>query len=342
MRLSLPSSLLLHGGLLVWAVIGFHETKPFTPPEPEAVEVSIIMEGPTQLTQGERNSKNLQTAMAKEAPASPALKETPKAKPPEPTPPPPPPPEAAKEEPPPPVKVAEPPPLPPKPPEPVKDEIAELVLKQDAEAKAEAQRKAAADAKAKADKAKAEADKAKADKAKADKAKADKAKADKAKADALAKQQPKDDFFDDMQKALKDNDPRKRAPQPSGPQIAQASNVKGPQAGAPEGTAKQLTASEGALLGSLMKRQVSKCWNINPGAEGVDKIKIEVEVRLATDGRIQGQPRVVSRGTGPLYSDMADSAMRALIQCQAYDLPKNLYKGGWDFMIVEFDPSRMF
>ena len=43
-----------------------------------------------------------------------------------------------------------------------------------------------------------------------------------------------------------------------------------------------------------------------------------------------------------LYSDMANSALRALKQCEPYDLPKALYKGGWDFMIVEFDPSQMY
>jgi len=145
-----------------------------------------------------------------------------------------------------------------------------------------------------------------------------------------------------MQKALKDNDPRKRAPQPSGSQVAQASNVKGPLAGAPEGKDTRLTASQASLLGSLMKKQVQRCWNINAGADGIDKIKVEIEVKLGPDGRIQGQPRVVSRGSGPLYADMADSAMRALLQCQAYDLPKDLYKGGWDHMIVDFDPSRMF
>ena len=156
----------------------------------------------------------------------------------------------------------------------------------------------------------------------------------------------KDESFEDfMQKALKDNDPRKRAAQPSGSQIASTSKVKGPLAGAPEGRDTRLTASEANLLGSMMKRQVARCWNISAGADGVDKIRIEVEVRLSADGRIQGQPRVVSRGSGPLHADMADSALRALIQCQqpsGYDLPKNLYKGGWDHMIVEFDPARMF
>lgn len=104
-----------------------------------------------------------------------------------------------------------------------------------------------------------------------------------------------------------------------------------------------MTASEANLLGSMVKRRVKECWNINSGADGVNKVVVEIEVRLSPDGRITAQPRVVSRGTGPLYDDMANSAMRALVQCQPYDqLPKHLYKGGWDHMIINFDPARMF
>lgn len=336
--------MLLHGGILAWALIGFQAVKPFKPAEPEPVEVAIISEdGLTRLRQGDRRAKNLEAAAAKEAPPSQAVKETPKAKPPEPTPPPPPPPEPAKAEPPPPPVAKVEPPPPPKPAEPQKDEIAELALKAEAEAqaKAEQQRKAEAERKRAEDLKKRQA---------AEKKRRDDAKKKQDELKKLAerkrleeaKKKPNDDFFDDMQKALKDNDPRKRAPQPSGSQIAQASNVKGPLAGAPEGKDTKLTASQASLLGSLMKKQVQRCWNINAGADGIDKIKVEIEVKLTPDGRIQGQPRVVSRGSGPLYADMADSAMRALLQCQAYDLPKDLYKGGWDHMIVDFDPSRMF
>ncbi len=347
MRFSLPVSALLHGGLIAWALVGLQEVKPFKPPEPEPVEVAMITEdGLTRLRQGDRNSKNLEAAPAKIAPPSQAVKETPKAKPPEPAPPPPPPPpEPAKVEPPPPPPKPE----PPKAAEPRKDEIAALALQAEAEAqaKAEAERKAAEERKRQEElKRRQEAEKKRRDELKKKQDEQKRLAELKRKADEAKKKQSEESFEDLMQKALKDNDPRKRAPQPGGPQVAAApSNVKGPLAGAPEGRDTKLTASEANLLGSLMKKQVARCWNISAGADGVDKIRIEVEVRLSPDGRIQGQPRVVSRGTGPLYADMADSAMRALIQCQApngYDLPKHLYKGGWDHMIVEFDPTRMF
>jgi colicin import membrane protein len=350
-RFSLPTSLLLHGGLLAWAFVGFSQVKPLKNDEPLPVEVAIITEdGLTRLRQGVRNSKNLEAAPAREAPPSPAVKETPKAKPPEPKQPPPPQEQAQPEPPPPPPPKPEPPPKaaeapPPKPPEPQKDEIAELALLAEAEAKAEAQRKAAEEAKRIADAKRAE-EKRKRDemlKKRQEEARKKKQEEDRRKAE-LAKAKSSDDFFEDMQKALKDNDPRKRAPQPSGsPQVAQASNVKGPQAGAPEGRDTQLTGSERGMIVAVMRESLRRCWNIPAGADGADAIVTEVEFRLAQSGQLIGQPRVVSRMPTPLHQTMADNAVRAIIQCQPYTrFPPHLYKGGWDHFIWEFNPREMF
>lgn len=353
MRVGLPVSALLHGGILAWALISLERTPPLRMPEPEPVEIAIITEdGLTRLKQGDRNAKQLEAAPSKPAPDSKAVKETPKAKPPEPSTPPPPPPEPAKVElppPPQPEKVEAPPPkpdpiaekiasLPPEPVGPTPEELARI----EAEKKAQAE-KALAD-KAKADKARA--DKAKADKAKADKAKADKAKADKAKADkALADKKKKDDFFEYAnQQVLKDNDPRKRAPPPPGSEQT-ATNlplIKGPAAGAPEGRDTQLTASQGAMLGVLIKQAVSKCWNINAGADGIDKIIVKLAVTLRPDGRLAEPPRVTNTMPGPLFADTASSAVRAVTQCEPYNFPKELYTGGWDRSIWTFDPRKMF
>jgi hypothetical protein len=30
------------------------------------------------------------------------------------------------------------------------------------------------------------------------------------------------------------------------------------------------------------------------------------------------------------------------VQCEPYNLPKQFYKGGWDHMVVTFDPQKMF
>lgn len=344
MRIGFPASFLLHGGILAWALISLEHAKPFKPPEPEPVEVAIITEdGLTRLKQGDRNAKQLEAALSPPAPDSKAVKETPKPKPPEPKAPPPPAEEVKAEpptpEPPKPEPKADPiadklamlPPEPPQPEGPTPEELA----RQQAEKKAAELKKQQEAAKKAADEKKRKDDlKKKQDDAK-------KAAELKKKLEDAKKLPKPDDFEAEMAKALQDKDPNKHTPPPPGG-TQQALGKKGPTAGAPEGHDTVLTASQGKLLGSQMKRQVTKCWNINSGADGVDKIRIEVEVRFNPDGRIAAEPRVVSRGTGPLYADMSNSALRALKQCQPYDLPKDLYKGGWDFMIVEFDPSRMF
>ena len=92
-----------------------------------------------------------------------------------------------------------------------------------------------------------------------------------------------------------------------------------------------------------MKQAVSRCWNINSGLEGVDKVVVELEVKLNPDGTLSQPPKIANSGSGPLFADASNSAMRAVVQCAPYaGLPPDFYKGGWDHMIVEFDPKKMF
>ena len=51
---------------------------------------------------------------------------------------------------------------------------------------------------------------------------------------------------------------------------------------------------------------------------------------------------VVNSAPSPLFRDAADSAVRALVQCEPYALPADKYESGWEFMELTFDPQRMF
>jgi colicin import membrane protein len=359
LRLGLPVSLALHGAILGWALITIQSTPPLKINEPQPVEVAIISEDAlVRLKQGSRDAK-LQESQQSNKPMPETTKPiAPKAKeavaPPTPSEPsPPPPPAVAKEEPPPPAKPKDdeiaktlaslpPEPMPTPVPGPTPDDQKKLEekLKQAeaqaaADAKAKADAKAAADAKAKAD-AKAVAD------AKA-KAIADaKAKADAAEKKRIADEKKK---FDTAKiAALLDKVKDKNAPAPSS---ADAPTVqakdKGPTAGDPTGRDKQNTANQRSMIGTLMKQAVSRCWNINSGLEGVDKVVVELEVKLNPDGTLAQPPKIANTGSGPLFSDASNSAMRAVMQCAPYaNLPAQFYKGGWDHMIVEFDPRKMF
>jgi colicin import membrane protein len=87
---------------------------------------------------------------------------------------------------------------------------------------------------------------------------------------------------------------------------------------------------------------VSRCWNINAGLEGVERMVVQIEVRLRPDGSLADQPKVRNPNNSPLFRDAADSALRALIACAPYALPPDKYEGGWEHMILSFDPKDMF
>lgn len=358
MHFGLTISVLLHACLLVWAVFTIHSA-PFKDSVPEPVEVAIISSDElVRLRQGDRNAKQLD-AKPKEAPAKEPPKEEQVRKVQQAAAPPPPP----KEEPPPPAKE-QPKPEPPKaePPkaEPKKDPIAEALaakppdpppgptpeeLKQEEERlalerKAEEEKKQAEQKKLEEEKKKREAEAKKIEEEKKRKLAEAKKKADdeKKRREAEAK---KKQFDAEKIAALLNKVPDKSAPT-GAPEPQKPTNAKGPVAGAPEGRDTVLTASQRSLLGAMMKRAVSRCWNINSGLEGIDRIVVDVEIRLKPDGRLQAAPRVVSSGGGGLFADAANSAVRALVQCEPYDLPRDLYEGGWDHMVVTFDPQRMF
>jgi len=361
----LTISIVLHLGLLAWAVVSVAETKPHKPPQPEPVEVAIITpDDLVRLRKGDRSSKKLETRPAKQTNASKAKKPTRK-----------------------PARTVKRPPVE-APPEkdPIADKLASLAepkvdpaeearkaaaakAKAQAEAKAKAQaeaerkraalaakRKAEAEAKAKAEaaaKAKAEAEKKKKaaaeKKRKAEAERKRKAAAErKRKAEAerkrkLAEEQKRKAFDPGKISALLNKIPDSEAPPAGSWQTDAKPNLPtGAAAGAPEGKDTRLTASEVSMIAVMMKSATARCWNINSGLEGAANLVVDVEVRLRDDGSIDGTPRVTNMRSDPAFRDAADSAMRALIQCAPYDLPRKFYKGGWDHMVVTFDPQRMF
>lgn len=372
MYLGLIVSVMLHAALIGWTLLSIHATRELKAPQSDPVAVELISPSDlTRLRQGSRDAK-LTEAQPKEAPKTePVKKEAPRprpqtalpppspAEPPEPTPP--------VKEPPPAPKQAEPPPKAAEPPPPAPKEatdkaaleqkLAEIAMRQaaDEKAKAEAEEKARQEAEQKAKveaeaKAEAEAKRLAEEKRKAEaKRKAELRKKqleakrrEEARKKREAEAKAKSQFDANRLSALLDKSPDPRSAPAAAPQSATPTKAKGPVLGAPEGRDQTLSASEASFLAGLMRQAVSRCWNINAGLDGIDKIVVKVEVRLGRDGMLVGQPKVVNPGSSPLFRDAADSAVRALIQCGPYALPPDKYEGGWEHMIVTFDPQSMF
>ncbi len=352
MRLGIPASLLLHAVLLGWALLAVISTPKLEVPKLEPVEVAIITEGDlVRLKQGDREAKNLE-AEGKDGPA----KEPPKKDPPKPTPPPPP-------------QAAAPPPPAPEPPKP--DPIAQAIEKAAVEPPKPEPPKVeppkveppkpdpigdlAAAAAAEPPPPKPEPPKPPTPPKPPVPQKVQPKPAPppaKAPPKAPPKKQDLASLVNDVLKTTPDKSATASPPKALIDRRAQAAaaagtktaaNARGPSAGAPEGTDTVLTADKLSMLNLLMKNNVRRCWNINAGLEGAAKLIVKVEFKLNPQGQLIGEPRVTNSGTGPQFEDAANSARRALIECQPYtNLPPDLYAGGWDFMLLTFDPGKMF
>ncbi|MGI9522369.1 MAG: hypothetical protein ACR2PG_12050 [Hyphomicrobiaceae bacterium] len=345
MYTSLTISLLVHGILLGWALISFHATPPIKTPEIRPVEVAIISpDDLIRLRKGDRNSKKLETKKAKSPKKSKKNKKNVRKQP---------------------TRAAQPlpEPLPPterkkttskKKTSPKTDEIAAKIdaltqktntvpkptkssQEEKTRRKLEAEQKRAIQQKKKAvakRKAKKLAEKKRKERARK--------RAEKKRRERERKRRKKQ--FDPVKLAALLNKIPDLPKPPSGAinTPKDASLPKGPRAGAEEGRDARLTASQRSLLAVMMKRAVSECWRVQTGMAGADRLVVEVEIKLHESGNLKGEPRVVNRHPDSAFRDAATNAVRALKQCGPYDLPRELYKGGWDHMVVTFDPQRMF
>lgn len=377
MTFGLTLSIVLHAALLGYALLSIAMTPPrdLKDPSPEPIVADVISASElNRMRKGVREAK-LDTAEPKQVkkpdeaqkeplkprpvtaqPPPPAATEPPPAEPAKPV-------EVAKAEPPPPPpppKVEEPPPPKPEPDKAALDQkLEELALqkaeeekqRQEAEAKAAAEAKARAEAEAKA-KAAAEA-KAKADKLAKEKAeklakeKAERLAREKAarlakeKADRLAKEKARQLDTNRLSALLdKTPDPKQAAAANDPPD--RPTSAKGPVRGDTQGRDSTISANEASFLAGLMRQAVSRCWNINAGLDGIQQIVVKIEVRLSQSGELVGEPRIVNNNASPVFQDAAASAKRALVQCAPYVLPPDKYAGGWEHMILTFDPARMF
>jgi outer membrane biosynthesis protein TonB len=90
-----------------------------------------------------------------------------------------------------------------------------------------------------------------------------------------------------------------------------------------------------------LKARITDCWTPPPGGLGADQIVVKLRLKLKEDGTLVGYPTVANSGSSPFFQAAADSAVRAVYQCQPYELPKAKY-ALWRDMILNFDPSDMY
>jgi outer membrane biosynthesis protein TonB len=92
-------------------------------------------------------------------------------------------------------------------------------------------------------------------------------------------------------------------------------------------------------------QQMRECWNFPAGAPNPEELIVEMNIRLAPDGNLIGNPELVSptdaeKASNGFRRAAADAALRAVHTCQPYQLPQDRY-AKWRELNLVFDPSRM-
>jgi len=101
----------------------------------------------------------------------------------------------------------------------------------------------------------------------------------------------------------------------------------------------QLTMSVNEI--DALRSRIAQCWSPPPGGLGAEEIVVKLRLKLNEDGTLVGYPTVANSGSSPFFQAAADSAVRAVYQCQPYSLPSDKY-ALWRDMILNFDPSEMY
>lgn len=161
------------------------------------------------------------------------------------------------------------------------------------------------------------------------------AKPDKPKPKKSLKSDTKRDFNADRIAALLNKIPDAAA-EPN-PDEAPLDVPRKPVHGQSNGT--QMTMSVNEI--DALRARIAQCWNPPPGGLGADAIIVKLRLKLNEDGSLIGYPSIANSGSSPFFQAAADSAVRAVFQCQPYTLPSDKY-AVWRDMILTFDPRQMY
>jgi hypothetical protein len=113
--------------------------------------------------------------------------------------------------------------------------------------------------------------------------------------------------------------------------------------GAPNASGQRMSPSMWGQLDGYLIEQYKRCWSyipLGPTARYVPQI----EVAYTASGALAREPRLRNQPSDPALRTLAESAMRAVRQCNPLRIPAQFqpYYNEWKDRILRFDPDEMF
>jgi colicin import membrane protein len=101
------------------------------------------------------------------------------------------------------------------------------------------------------------------------------------------------------------------------------------------GLAHGKAADNSATWGAMFKSQVDRCWKKPYGGIEAQMTEAEFNIRLKRDGTLEATPVAVGAPATPFVRAYQESALRAIVDCQPYNLPAAFFDE-WKFFAPVF------
>jgi colicin import membrane protein len=106
------------------------------------------------------------------------------------------------------------------------------------------------------------------------------------------------------------------------------------------GLSKGKSADNSATWGSMFQSQVERCWKKPYGGIESQNPEAAFTIRLKRDGTLEGMPVPEGTPATPYLRVYQESALRAIIECQPYNLPA-AYFDEWKYFTPVFTERKI-
>ena len=106
------------------------------------------------------------------------------------------------------------------------------------------------------------------------------------------------------------------------------------------GLAKGRSADNSATWGTMFQKQVERCWKKPYGGIESQNPEAAFTIRLKRDGTLEGRPVPEGSPATPYLQVYQESALRAIIECQPYNLPP-AYFDEWKYFTPVFTERKI-